>query len=185
MDSPASSSPAAGVPLSPGRTPLPVPSFATDAEEVTAVPVLAAGAGPASRRWWQRRRVWAGSAGAVIFTGVGLAMAVSGRQAKIIFINAGDDTLPPLTVTANGHTHSVPPLEARASYRWELPPGDGEAAETPVQVLAAVPDDAARWDWTGGVAPTGRGASLILRIHSGGLVEESTGSSAWYALFGN
>lgn len=158
---------------------LPVPGFAVDAVRPLRVETLSAA--PPVRRLWRKRRFWAAL---VVLGVVGGSIWVAeyrGRQTRLIFVNSGSDPLPALTVTAAGHTHTVPPLEGEASHRWVLPDG-GEAA--PVVILGTT-ESGAEWQWKSEVLQPGGGTRLILRVSADGLVEESTVTSFWSSLVGD
>ncbi len=159
---------------------LPAPAFAGEAEIPAHLPAIAPSA--PRRPWWKMRRVRYGFLGVLVLTGVILTLLNSGGRNRIIFINGSDETLPALTVTAAGFTCSVPPLEARASHRWLVPPG-GNGEE--IHVLSATGEEVPQWKWTGNPMRPDSGVSLMLRLWPDGTVEESRDSSIWHELFAN
>lgn len=157
---------------------LPVPGFAMDATRPQRVETL--GVTQPLRRWWRKRRFWGAVLAALVVGGATWVAEYRGRQTRLIFVNPGSDPLPALMVTAEGFTHTVPPLDGEASHRWVLPEGGVPA---PVVILGTTATGA-DWQWKSGVLQPGDGTRLVLRVSADGTVEESSVTSFWSSLVG-
>lgn len=155
---------------------LPVPGFAMDAIRPQRAETL--GVTPPIRRWWRKRRFW-GTVVAILVVGSAIWVAeYRGRQTRLMFVNPGSDPIPALLVTAEGFTHTVPPLVGEASHRWVLPEGGVPA---PVVILGTTATGV-DWQWKSGVLQPGSGTRLILRVSADGTVEDSSVTSFWSSL---
>lgn len=166
-------------PILPGADPdpaLPPPNFATDSFRPAHIPSCSIPV--ARRRGWRKRRFWGALAASLLATAILLTAICRGQQTRIFFINQSSEPLPSLTVSAAGHTHSVPVLDGEASHRWVLPSG-GSAA--PV-VIFSNSSSGATWNWEGPVIDPDSASRLILHIWPDGTVEESNSSSFWFDL---
>ncbi|MCF7734429.1 MAG: hypothetical protein K9N23_22290 [Akkermansiaceae bacterium] len=158
---------------------LPAPGFALDATRPQRVETLSAT--PPIRRWWRKRRFW-GTVVAVLVVGCATWVAeYRGRQTRLIFVNPGSDPVPAFMVTAEGFTHTVPPLVGEASHRWVLPEGGVPA---PVVILGTTATGV-DWQWKSSVLQPGSGTRLALRVSADGTVEESSVTSFWAILVGD
>lgn len=118
----------------------------------------------------------AGGTGVVI-----TAMAVTlhrGHATRVIVMNAGSETLPPLTVIIAGHHHPVPPLAGGASHRWILPAGGPASPLT----LAAQGAEGLLWQWEGPILDPAESPRYILHVQADGTVEESLEPPFWTSL---
>ena len=133
------------------------------------------------RRYWQKRRFWAA---AVVFCSGISAAAVAwqrGQQTRLIFINAGAESLAPCTAAVAGQGHYVPVLAPEASHRWVLSPYGQTSAVT----LRGLRTDGSEWTWEGSSLTPGDGHRLILRISADGSVEPGDSLSVWRELLGD
>lgn len=162
-----------------GGTGMRVPRFALDAGSPPGLPTLASP--PAPRRFWRKRRYWVlGAALGVIAATLATAL-VRRRQTFIIVINAGPETLPPLTISTGVHRHGMPALASGAAYHWLLPAG-GDAA--PILIKSSTLDSDSPRQWEAGPFTPVEGARRILQLFPDGSMQDTSSSANWLDLPG-